>query len=213
MRSGWHDVRANRTASALNSGRYGACVCAPLVEFLLCARGLRSTRSWVKLKSSLAQWVRTHIELWHTVPRHYILNPATNQIRATTSTWALSTPTEQRDRHIRSADFRYAQIPTMSCPSPRVRPPGDGYVVEGDRLVSQATTRLICRRFQANLRSNSPRPRGGLPTHRSPPSGPSRSPGAWREQIPLGSTSSLNPRRCPDEHFPARFNKIRRPVS
>jgi len=63
VRSGWHDIRANRTASALNSGGYSACVRAPFVEFLLCARGLQSTRNWVKLKSSLTQWVRTQIEL------------------------------------------------------------------------------------------------------------------------------------------------------
>jgi len=63
VRSGWHDVRTNRTASALNSGGYGASVRAPFVEFLLRARGLQATRSWVKLKSSLTQWVRTQIEL------------------------------------------------------------------------------------------------------------------------------------------------------
>jgi len=144
VRSGWHDVRANRTASALNSAGYSACVRAPF---------------------------RTQIQLSHTVPRHYILNPATKQIRGRHRP-GLCRHQQRAARQAHSLGGLSIRPNTqhemsLAC----VRPPGDGYVVEGDQLVSQAPTRLICRRIQANLRSNSPSPRGGPPTHQSPPSG------------------------------------------
>ena len=52
----------------------------------------------------------------------------------------IDTNNEQRDGRIRSADFfDPATYPTMSYRSLRVRPSGDGYVVEGDLTLHGVT--------------------------------------------------------------------------
>src|SRR5258708_13965340 len=50
---------------------------------------------------------------------------------------------EQRDGDMRSADFFDAEkYPTMSYRSLRIRPAGDGYVVEGDLTLHGVTRRV-----------------------------------------------------------------------
>src|SRR5438270_11040346 len=56
---------------------------------------------------------------------------------------SIDTNNEQRDGHIRSGDFfDAAKFPTMSYRSLRVRPAGDGYVVEGDLTLHGVTRRV-----------------------------------------------------------------------
>jgi polyisoprenoid-binding protein YceI len=56
---------------------------------------------------------------------------------------SIDTNNEQRDNHIRSGDFFDAgKYPTMSYRSLRMRPSGDGYVVEGDLTLHGVTRRV-----------------------------------------------------------------------
>ena len=58
---------------------------------------------------------------------------ADSSVEASIDMGSIDTNNEQRDGHIRSADFfDAATYPTMSYRSLRVRPSGNGYVVEGD---------------------------------------------------------------------------------
>ncbi|MBV8086408.1 MAG: YceI family protein [Chloroflexi bacterium] len=64
-------------------------------------------------------------------------------VEASIDMGSIDTNNEQRDGHIRSADFFDASIyPTMSYRSLRVRPSGDGYVVEGDLTLHGVTRRV-----------------------------------------------------------------------
>src|SRR5579864_4261790 len=55
-----------------------------------------------------------------------------SSVEATIDMGSIDTNSEQRDGHIRSADFfDTAKFPTMSYRSLRVRPSGDSFVVEG----------------------------------------------------------------------------------
>src|SRR5205823_5545131 len=65
---------------------------------------------------------------------------ADSSVDASIDMGSIDTGNEQRDGHIRSADFFDAAIyPTMSYRSLRVRPAGDGYVVEGDLTLHGVT--------------------------------------------------------------------------
>src|ERR1700694_3532459 len=65
---------------------------------------------------------------------------ADSSVEASIDMGSIDTGNEQRDGHIRSADFFDAAIyPTMSYRSLRVRPAGDGYVVEGDLTLHGVT--------------------------------------------------------------------------
>jgi polyisoprenoid-binding protein YceI len=63
-----------------------------------------------------------------------------SSVEASIDMGSIDTNNEQRDGHIRSADFFDAgTYPTMSYRSLRVRPSGDGYVVEGDLTLHGVT--------------------------------------------------------------------------
>ncbi|MGH2365204.1 MAG: YceI family protein [Chloroflexota bacterium] len=66
-----------------------------------------------------------------------------SSVEASIDMGSLGTNNEQRDGHIRSADFfDTGKYPTMSYRSLRVRPSGDGYVVEGDLTLHGVTRRV-----------------------------------------------------------------------
>jgi len=68
---------------------------------------------------------------------------ADSSVEASIDMGSIDTNNEQRDGHIRSGDFfDAATYPTMSYRSLRVRPSGDGYVVEGD-LTLHGVTRAV----------------------------------------------------------------------
>jgi polyisoprenoid-binding protein YceI len=70
-------------------------------------------------------------------------SPANSSANVTVQAASFSTGSEQRDGHIRSADFLDAEkYPTLSFTSTEVRPDGDGYVLVGD-LTIRDTTRPI----------------------------------------------------------------------
>ena len=65
---------------------------------------------------------------------------ADSSVEASIDMGSIDTNNEQRDGHIRSGDFfDAATYPTMSYRSLRVRPSGDGYVVEGDLTLHGVT--------------------------------------------------------------------------
>ena len=66
-----------------------------------------------------------------------------SSVEASIDMGSIDTNNEQRDGHIRSADFfDAATYPNMSYRSLRVRPSGDGYVVEGDLTLHGVTRRV-----------------------------------------------------------------------
>ena len=70
-------------------------------------------------------------------------NPLDSTVNATVDLRSIDTNNEQRDGHIRSGDFFDAEkYPTMSYRSLRIRPSGDGYVVEGDLTLHGVTRRV-----------------------------------------------------------------------
>ncbi|HEY8691174.1 MAG TPA: YceI family protein [Chloroflexota bacterium] len=68
---------------------------------------------------------------------------ANSSVEASVDMGSIDTNNEQRDNHIRSGDFFDAgKYPTMSYRSLRMRPSGDGYVVEGDLTLHGVTRRV-----------------------------------------------------------------------
>jgi polyisoprenoid-binding protein YceI len=66
-----------------------------------------------------------------------------SSVEASIDLGSIDTNNEQRDAHIRSADFFDAAAhPAMSYRSLRIRPAGDGYVVEGDLTLHGVTRRV-----------------------------------------------------------------------
>jgi polyisoprenoid-binding protein YceI len=66
-----------------------------------------------------------------------------SSVEASIDMGSIDTHNEQRDGHIRSGDFFDTEkYPTMSYRSLRVRPSGDGYVVEGDLTLHGVTRRV-----------------------------------------------------------------------
>jgi polyisoprenoid-binding protein YceI len=66
-----------------------------------------------------------------------------SSVEASIDMGSIDTNNEQRDGHIRSGDFFDAEkYPTMNYRSLRVRPAGDGYVVEGDLTLHGVTRRV-----------------------------------------------------------------------
>jgi polyisoprenoid-binding protein YceI len=67
-------------------------------------------------------------------------NPAASSATATVQAASFSTGTEQRDAHIKSADFLDVETyPTLTFVSTEVRPDGDDYVLVGDLTVHGVT--------------------------------------------------------------------------
>ena len=67
-------------------------------------------------------------------------NPAASSATATVDTTTFSTGTEQRDGHIKSADFLDVEnYPTVTFASTEVRPDGDDYVLVGDLTIHGVT--------------------------------------------------------------------------
>jgi polyisoprenoid-binding protein YceI len=66
-----------------------------------------------------------------------------SSVEASIDLGSIDTDNEQRDGHIRSADFfDTAKYPTMTYRSLRIRPSGDGYVVEGDLTLDGVSRRV-----------------------------------------------------------------------
>src|SRR4051794_33848062 len=66
-----------------------------------------------------------------------------SSVEASVDVSSLDTRNEQRDAHIRSADFFEAEkYPSMTFRSTRIRPAGSDYVVEGD-LTLHGVTRPV----------------------------------------------------------------------
>ncbi len=67
-------------------------------------------------------------------------NPLESKVTATVDVSSISTGQEQRDAHIRSADFFEAEKhPTMTFTSTGVRPDGDDYLLDGDLTIRGVT--------------------------------------------------------------------------
>ncbi|HVA24948.1 MAG TPA: YceI family protein [Chloroflexota bacterium] len=66
-----------------------------------------------------------------------------SSVEASIDLGSIDTNNEQRDAHIRSGDFFDAETyPSMTYRSLRIRPAGDGYVVEGDLALHGVTRRV-----------------------------------------------------------------------
>jgi polyisoprenoid-binding protein YceI len=66
-----------------------------------------------------------------------------SQVNATIDATSITTGTQQRDDHIRSADFFAVEThPTWTFTSTAIRPDGDDYVLAGD-LTIKGTTRPV----------------------------------------------------------------------
>lgn len=77
-------------------------------------------------------------------------NPLDSSVTAEIDVASIDTGNEQRDEHIRSADFFDAATwPTMAYRSTGVRPDGDGFVVDGD-LTLHGVTRPVELRLELN---------------------------------------------------------------
>jgi polyisoprenoid-binding protein YceI len=67
-------------------------------------------------------------------------NPLESSVTATVDVTSINTGQEQRDAHIRSADFFEAEKhPTMTFTSTGVRPDGDQFLLDGDLTVRGVT--------------------------------------------------------------------------
>ena len=76
--------------------------------------------------------------------------PAESSVTATVDLTSLDTRNEQRDAHIRSADFfDVATYPVMTYRSTGVRPEGDGWVVDGE-LTLHGVTRAVPLHLELN---------------------------------------------------------------
>lgn len=86
-------------------------------------------------------------------------NPLGSSATATIDMTSIATGSEQRDNHIRSADFfEVEKYPTMTYRSTAIRPADDGYVVEGE-LSLHGVTRPVELAVAAN--GFGPDPYGG----------------------------------------------------
>ena len=87
-------------------------------------------------------------------------DPLESSVLAEVDLASLDTGNEQRDAHVRSADFfDVERYPTMTYRSLAVRPDGDGYHVEGE-LTLHGVTRPVVLRLELN--GFTPDPFGGV---------------------------------------------------
>lgn len=67
-------------------------------------------------------------------------NPLESSVEATIQAASIDTNQEQRDAHVRSADFLDVErYPTLTFTSTALRPSGDGYALDGELTIRQAT--------------------------------------------------------------------------
>jgi polyisoprenoid-binding protein YceI len=67
-------------------------------------------------------------------------NPLDSSVTATVDLTSISTGQEQRDAHIRSADFFEVEThPTMTFASTGIRPDGDDYLLDGNLTIKSVT--------------------------------------------------------------------------
>jgi polyisoprenoid-binding protein YceI len=86
-------------------------------------------------------------------------NPLESSVTAEVELASIDTGSEQRDNHIRSADFFEVEThPTMTFRSTGIRPAGDGFVLEGE-LTLKGVTRQVP--FKLELGGFGPDPYGG----------------------------------------------------
>jgi polyisoprenoid-binding protein YceI len=77
-------------------------------------------------------------------------NPLESSVEATIEAASVDTNQEQRDAHIRSADFLDAEhFPTLSLRSTAVRPAKDGYEVDGE-LTIRGVTKPVTFKLELN---------------------------------------------------------------
>lgn len=75
-------------------------------------------------------------------------NPLDSSVTATIDTASINTGNEERDNHVRSADFLdVANYPTMTYRSTGVRVDGDEYIVDGE-LTLRGVTRPVALRTE-----------------------------------------------------------------
>jgi polyisoprenoid-binding protein YceI len=86
-------------------------------------------------------------------------DPLASTVNATIDVASIDTNQEQRDAHIRSADFFHAEEhPTMTFASTGIKADGDEYVLEGD-LTIRGTTKPVA--LELELNGFGPDPYGG----------------------------------------------------
>ena len=69
-------------------------------------------------------------------------DPTASTVKATIAAGSIDTNQEQRDAHVRSADFLDVENhPTLSFTSTGLRPNGDHYVLEGDFTIRASPSR------------------------------------------------------------------------
>jgi polyisoprenoid-binding protein YceI len=86
-------------------------------------------------------------------------DPTQSSVTAEIALDSIDTGNEQRDNHVRSADFfDVAQFPTMTYRSTGIRAAGDGFVVDGD-LTLKGVTRQVP--LSLELNGFTPDPYGG----------------------------------------------------
>ena len=77
-------------------------------------------------------------------------DPTASSVRAEIALDSIDTGNEQRDNHVRSADFfDVAQFPTMTYRSTKITPSADGYVVDGE-LTLKGVTRPVSLALELN---------------------------------------------------------------
>ena len=87
-------------------------------------------------------------------------DPAQSTVTATIELASVDTGNQQRDEHIRSADFLdVAHHPTMTYRSTGLRPDGPGVILDGE-LTLKGVTRPVALRLEAN--GFGPDPYGGV---------------------------------------------------
>ncbi|MHB8438634.1 MAG: YceI family protein [Acidimicrobiales bacterium] len=86
-------------------------------------------------------------------------NPLESSVRATIDAASVDTNQEQRDTHVRSADFLDAQnYPSLTFTSTALRPSGDGYEVDGELTIRGVAKPVV---LELDLNGFSPDPYGG----------------------------------------------------
>ncbi len=86
-------------------------------------------------------------------------DPAQSSVTATVELDSIETGKQERDDHLRSADFfEVASWPTMTYRSTAVRPAGDGFIVDGE-LTLHGVTRPL--QLELEVNGFTPDPYGG----------------------------------------------------
>src|SRR5260370_4615905 len=89
-------------------------------------------------------------------------DPLASSVTAEIDLSSIDTGSEQRDAHIKSADFFEVETyPTMTYPSTGIRPHGDGFVVDGELTLKGVTKEVP---LTLELNGFGPDPSGGTRT-------------------------------------------------